>query len=68
MPSWLARRAGQAGTVFLQQLNAGHIGLALTHAADLEVIRLSDALRLCVLMAVDSDPRFSKAEARWDER
>jgi hypothetical protein len=51
-----------------QQLNAGHLELALTYAADLRTIQLGDALRIVELMALDSDSRFSKAAARWIER
>ena len=43
---------------FLKQLDAGHLGLALTYAASLK-IDLADARRLCQLMAKDGDERFS---------
>jgi hypothetical protein len=65
------RSVGLAGSeygLFLKQLDAGHLGLALTYAADLAKISLGDALRILELMARDSDLRFSKAAARWVER
>jgi hypothetical protein len=60
--------AGSEYGLFLKQLDAGHLGLALTYAADLGTVPLRDALRICELMARDSDVRFSKAAARWVER
>lgn len=65
------RSIGLAGSeygLFLKQLDAGHLRLALTYAADLGTVPLRDALRICELMAQDSDVRFSKAAARWVER
>ena len=56
------RSMGLAGSeygLFLKQLDAGHLGLALTYAASLK-IDLADALRLCQLMAKDGDERFSR--------
>jgi len=47
------RSMGLAGSeygLFLKQLSAGHLGLALTYAAGIK-IDLADALRLCQLMA-----------------
>jgi hypothetical protein len=54
--------------LFLNQLNAGHLELALTYAAGLKVIGLADALTVCQLMARDDDPRFPRAASRWIER
>jgi hypothetical protein len=65
------RSMGLAGSeygLFLKQLGAGHLELALTYAAGLESVPLRDALRIVELMARDSDVRFSKAAARWVER
>jgi hypothetical protein len=48
------RSMGLAGSeygLFLKQLGAGHLELALTHAADLGKVPLRDALRICELMA-----------------
>jgi hypothetical protein len=60
--------AGSEYGLFLKQLDAGRLELALTYAAQLRGIPLVDALRVCQLMALDSDARFSKAAARWIER
>jgi hypothetical protein len=65
------RSVGVAGSDhgrFTKALEAGHLTTALIHAADLGRIDLHDALRICELMALDSDVRFSKAAARWVER
>jgi hypothetical protein len=62
--------AGSEYGLFLRQLDAGHLELALTYAADLGTVSLRDALRICELMARDSDVRFSKAAALgrlWEE-
>jgi hypothetical protein len=60
--------AGSEYGLFLKQLEAGHLGLALTYAAELRSISLADALKLCELMARDGDQRFSRAASRWVER
>ena len=59
--------AGSEYGLFLKQLEAGHLGLALTYAASLS-IDLPDALEVCRLMARDGDERFSRAATRWIER
>ena len=64
------RSMGLAGSeygLFLKQLDAGHLGLALTYAAGLN-LDLADALKVCQLMARDGDRRFSRAASRWVER
>ncbi len=53
---------------FLTQLDAGHLELALTYAAQLRGIHLADALRILGLMTKDDDHRFSRAASRWVER
>ena len=59
--------AGSEYGLFLKQLSAGHLGLALTYAAGIK-IDLADALRLCQLMAREGDERFPRAASRWLER
>ena len=64
------RSMGLAGSeygLFRKQLEAGHLGLALTYAASLK-LDLGDALEVCRLMARDGDARFSRAASRWLER
>jgi hypothetical protein len=64
------RSLGLAGSeygLFLKQLNAGHLDLALTYAASLK-LNLADALEVCRLMARDGDERFPRAASRWLER
>ncbi len=48
--------AGSEYGLFLKQLNAGHLDLALTYAASLK-LNLADALEVCRLMARDGDER-----------
>ena len=59
--------AGSEYGLFLKQLNAGHLDLALTYAASLK-LNLADALEVCRLMARDGDERFPRAASRWLER
>jgi len=60
--------AGSEYGIFLKQLKAGHLELALTYATGLANIHLADALRILELMARDGDPRFSRSASRWVER
>lgn len=60
--------AGSEYGLFLKQLDAGHLELALTYAAQLQVIHMADALRVCQLMARVGDDRFPRAASRWLER
>ncbi len=53
---------------FTKALGAGHLTEALLYAADIRVVALGDALRVCELMARDGDHRFSRAASRWVER
>ena len=65
------RSMGLAGSeygLFLKQLDAGHLELALTYATQLRVVHLADAMRILELMARDGDHRFSRAASRWLER
>jgi hypothetical protein len=65
------RSMGLAGSeygIFLKQLRAGHLELALTYAAGFKVVPLADALRILELMAREGDQRFSRAASRWVER
>ena len=65
------RSMGSAGsdyTRFRGALNAGHLTEALIYATDIRVVALSDALKVCELMARDGDQRFSRAATRWLER
>ena len=60
--------AGSDYGLFLKQLKAGHLELALTYAEGFRVISLPDALRILELMARDRDRRFPRAASRWVER
>lgn len=53
---------------FEKALKAGHLTEALIYGAELRVIGLADALRICQLMARDDDDRFPRAASRWLER
>ncbi len=41
------------------------LSLVLAAAAELEHVRLDDALEILALMAQESDPRFDRAAVRW---
>ena len=60
--------AGSDYTRFLGALHAGHLTEALMFARGIRIVALSDALKVCELMARDGDQRFSRAATRWLER
>jgi hypothetical protein len=50
---------------FRRSLETRNLKIVLPAAAELDHVRLDDALEILILMAHDKDPRFDKAAARW---
>ncbi len=46
-------------------LDVGNLHLAVAAALELEHVPLTEALRLCELMAASGDARFERAAVRW---
>jgi hypothetical protein len=53
---------------FRRALLTGNLQIIEGAAAELPQISLDDALRILVVMAEKSDPRFDRAAARWAAR
>jgi hypothetical protein len=50
---------------FHRALQTRRLSVVLAAAAELQSIRLDDALEILILMAQENDPRFDRAAARW---
>jgi hypothetical protein len=50
---------------FKRSLETRRLPIVLIAAAELDHVRLDDALEILVLMAEQADPRFDRAAARW---
>jgi hypothetical protein len=50
---------------FQRSLQTRKLSIVLVAAAELEHVRLDDALEILALMAHESDPRFDRAAVRW---
>jgi len=56
---------GSPDARFQRSLRTRKLSVVLMAAAELEHVRLDDALEILVLMAQENDPRFDRAAARW---
>jgi hypothetical protein len=56
---------GSAYARFRRALDRGQVTNAIAAATELPRVSLADALELCMLLAVTSDPRFDGAARRW---
>jgi hypothetical protein len=50
---------------FQRSLETRKLSVVLAAAAELQAIQLDDALEILIIMAVERDPRFDRAAARW---
>jgi hypothetical protein len=56
---------GSALARLKRSLDGGHLMMAEVAARELARVPLPDALRLCLLMDREDDPRFDRAAAKW---
>lgn len=56
---------GSPYAYFRRTLERGRLPAVLAAAAELEHVRLEDALDILAMLARDDDPRFERAAARW---
>jgi hypothetical protein len=59
---------GQTGSWLRRALESGNLASAISEAADLPALNLSDALAIVLLMAEQEHPSFDRAAAKWVAR
>ena len=59
---------GRPGSWLRRALESGNLASAISEAADLPALNLSDALAIVLLMAEQDHPSFDRAAAKWVAR
>ena len=59
---------GRPGSWLRRALESGNLASAISEAADLPALNLSDALAIVLLMAEQEHPSFDRAAAKWVAR
>src|ERR1044072_2467588 len=59
---------GRPGSWLRRALESGNLASAISEAADLPALSLSDALAIVLLMAEQEHPSFDRAAAKWGAR
>ena len=59
---------GRPGSWLRRALESGNLASAISEAADLPALNLSDALAIVLLMAEHEHPSFDRAAAKWVAR